>query len=153
MKLLKYVLYISIPTILIGLTACSKDEVVEVVVKDIIEEIPSLNGTWYVDPDNWMESDYYRFNENTRYDNGTNIFEHKGNGSHYIKKYHQGKSLSCNFTWEADETFLFLNYYYYDSYSKTYVEYTTFYYYAVSGKNLILYDRDFDYVGTYTKPY
>ena len=145
MKLLKYVLYISIPTILIGLTACSKDEVVEVVVKDIIEEIPSLNGTWYVDPDIRMESDYYSFVEY-----GT---MHEGNGSHYIKNYHQGKSLSCKFTWEADETFLFLNYYYYDSYSKTYVEYTTFYYYAVSGKNLILYDRDFDYVGTYTKRY
>lgn len=150
MKLLKYVLYISIPTILIGLTACSKDEVVEVVVKDIIEEIPSLNGTWYVDPDDWMESDYYSFNTGYHYGE---IVVHKGNGSHYIKNYHQGKSLSCNFTWEADETFLFLNYYYYDSYSKTYVEYTTFYYYAVSGKNLILYDRDFDYVGTYTKRY
>ncbi|MBE6291265.1 MAG: hypothetical protein E7091_02460 [Bacteroidales bacterium] len=54
------------------------------------------------------------------------------------------------FTWENDDTYLFLHYNYADGEmgNRTY---TVTLYYTISGKNLVLYYSDFDNKGTYTK--
>ena len=130
----KYILLAFVSTMLVGLTACTKDE----------EENP-LCDRWYVNPENYGSgSDYYYFrNDYGNYNSGSGWF--------YDYNYSNGGSLSCDFSWEADDKHLFLHYDYYNSYTKKYVEKKVWYYYDISGKHLILYDYNFNYVGTYTK--
>ena len=130
----KYILLAFVSTMLVGLTACNKDE-----------ENP-LCDRWYVDPDDWSDSDYYYFDKNYTYSNS-------GSGGFYDCNYSNSKinNLDCKFRWETDDKHLFLHYDYYNSYTKKYVEKKVWYYYDISGKHLILYDYNFNYVGTYTK--
>lgn len=133
MKMKKYILLAFVSTMLVGLTACTKDE----------EENP-LCDNWYVDPDAPFESDYYYFNYSYGYSNS-------GNGGFHDDNYSNYRDLDCKFRWEADEKHLFLHYDYYNEYTKKDVEKMVLYYYDISGKHLILYDQNFKYVGTYTK--
>lgn len=125
MKALKPLLFVSISIILVSLTSCGKED-------------SPLCDYWYVDPHKTYDTDYYRFGDD-------------GRGSYYDDNYANKGSLSCDFTWEADDTYLILYYNYYNSYSENRVKKTNLYYYAISGKNLILYDQNFKYVGIYTK--
>ena len=133
MKMKKYILLVFVSAMLVGLTACDKDE-----------ENP-LCGWWYVNPDD-SDSDYYYFNYNYTYSNS-------GYGGFYDCNYSNSKinTLDCKFSWEADDKHLFLHYDYYNRYTQKQVEKRVLYYYDISGKHLILYDHNFNYVGTYTK--
>lgn len=127
----KHILFVFISAILIGLVACDE------------EEVNPLCGYWYVDPDDSHNSDYYHF-----IDYG---YSNRGGGEFYDKNYYNGGSLSCDFSWEVDDEYLFLHYKYYNSYTKKDVEKRVLYYYDISGKHLILRDPNNNYVGTYTK--
>lgn len=127
----KHFVFIFISALLVGLTACDKEE-----------ENP-LCDYWYVNPDN-SNSDYYYFNYNYGYNNS-------GYGGFYDKNYSGYKDLDCKFSWEVDDNYLFLHYDYYNNITQKQVEKTVLYYYDISGKHLILYDQNFKYVGIYTK--
>lgn len=131
MKALKSILFVSV--MLVSLTACEKEEV-----SPLCGEYSYTK--WYTDPNNSL-SDYYYFNTD-------------GSGGYYDQDYYRDNygyydDLDKKFTWEADDTYLFLYYNYYDSYYKNQEKYTKAYYYAISGKHLILYDLNFKHMGTY----
>ena len=128
----KHILFVFISAILIGLVACEE------------EEVNPLCDYWYVNPDDRFDSDYYYFNSSYGHYNS-------GSGRFYNYNYYNGGSLSCDFSWEADDEYLFLHYKYYNSYTKKDVEKRVLYYYDISGKHLILRDPNNNYVGTYTK--
>lgn len=128
----KHILFVFISAILIGLVACDE------------EEVNPLCDHWYVNPDDFLNSDYYYFNYNYGYSNS-------GYGGFYDYNYSNYRSLDCKFSWEVDDDYLFLHYKYYNSYTKKDVEKRVLYYYDISGKHLILRDHNYNYVGTYTK--